>query len=97
MSTRSVDLTPETPVRMPLSRFWAIIISIVVTVCGGTVYGTSLLRDIRDELKELNTAVSQSWTVSDQERWVNRLEKGNRSLQLFVPEVHEVRPARSEK
>lgn len=85
------SLTPETPIRMPVSRFWAILVSCVSVTGGGAIYGTGLLRDIRDEMKSLNAAVSSSWSVSDQERWAHRLYRDNRGIPLSVPDVNEVR------
>ena len=84
-------LSAETPVQMSVARFWAILVTCVTTTASGAIYGTTLLRDIRDELKSLNHAVSASWTVADQERWAASLRWENRQLPLQVPSVHEVR------
>lgn len=84
-------ITEESPIQMTVARFWAILVSCVTVAGGGAIYGTTLLRDIRDEMKSLNAAVSSSWTVSDQERWAHRLYRDNRGIPLTVPDVNEAR------
>ncbi len=38
---------------------------------------------------KLDAAISQQWTKPDHERFAQKLERGNRSLNLIVPDVND--------
>ncbi|WP_404422914.1 hypothetical protein [Nibricoccus sp. IMCC34717] len=50
----------------------------------------NFIRDVRDELRGVQTQLKRGWTCSQQERWAHLLERKNRGLGLFVPSVNDI-------
>lgn len=71
----------------------------VVALIGATWRVANVLRDIRDEMKEIHgkvDAVAQdNWTVRDMERFVAQMKWENRDKNVMVPDPVEIRLERA--
>ena len=60
---------------------------LIATLTGVTWRAANYARDNRDEMRGLREELRTTWSFRDQERWALQLERENRKLGLFVPDV----------
>jgi len=77
------QITKDTNLILPLSAVGVLLIGLI----GTTWKAANYLRDSRDEIRGLREDLRTTWSFRDQERWALRLERENRKLGLYVPDV----------
>ena len=78
-----MQLTADTLFSLPVD----ILCTLMVALIGVTWRAANFARDNRDELRGLRDELRTTWSFRDQERWALQLERDNRKLGLFVPNV----------
>lgn len=78
-------INAETPLLLPLGMVCTLLIALV----GVVWHAANRIRDLTEQLKDMQRDIRASWTFRDMEKWALNLERENRSrkIQLFVPEV----------
>lgn len=81
----AVALNADTPLLIPLGLVCVLIGALI----GTTWRAANRIRDLTEQLKDMQRDIRASWTFRDQEKWALQLERENRSrgFKVFVPDV----------
>jgi len=78
-----MQITAETFLNLPVGILCVLFSGLI----GVTWRAANMMRDNRDEIRGLRDDLRTTWSFRDQERWALELERKNRDLGFFVPDV----------